>query len=454
MSAPASSKNPWKKDENKGEGSSQSDKSSTSTATGVSNFSKYLGSLADKIGDDDLNKILFHADELKHQPIHKREREKIKDPRALFAKLKELGHLSDSHYSTLAELLETAKLVRLAIEVKVRYRIGFHEDITDGELKDMVNAELIKSEPAKEIGPAKDKTEAIGGTKYIGNKKSLNGHMAGAEWMLRVLGSVKPGTGPGQFNKPQDLTWHGDQLVICDRDNNRIQILNKNKVVIEIIRFDGRFDKKFRPYAVFISDNGDLFVTDVGNNQIIICDKNRQIDKTFPQSADIEVKGITVIAACIFVTDSKGKSLIKYNIRDGKPVKRVRDQFVLPHSVMATSNNHLLVSDEKTHVIHVLDSDLNYLTSYRNDRLKNPRGLDVDSHGNIYIATKGRNGIVKLRFNGQFDCLLFEGLDNVNYPGFIAVTDGITMTVAISQPSSWWSPSTSFHQIRVFSLSK
>ncbi|XP_070547832.1 myosin-2 heavy chain, non muscle-like [Ptychodera flava] len=161
----------------------------------------------------------------------------------------------------------------------------------------------------------------IGTKRYIGQKKKLDGRHGGHKWTLQILGSDESGTEPGQFNEPKGLAWHGDQLVICDTENHRIQILNKNKVVIEIIRFDGQFKKKFKPWDVAISPDGHFFITDIGNNQIIICDQNKKIIQIIPQSADIEVRSITVMAAFIFVTDSKGKSLIKYNIKDGKLVQ-------------------------------------------------------------------------------------------------------------------------------------
>ncbi|XP_070547628.1 uncharacterized protein [Ptychodera flava] len=308
------------------------------------------------------------------------------------------------------------------------------------ETLEQISEAISTEETSSSVEP-----KPIGGTKYIGTMKPVEGKHGGSEWTLQVLGSRQSGTEPGQFNSPNGLAWHGDQLVICDTENHRIQILNKNKVVIEIIRFDGQFDKKFKPLDVAISPDGHFFITDIGNNQIIICDQNKKIIQIIPQSADIEVRSITVMAAFIFVTDSKGKSLIKYNIKDGKLVARVSDQFSDPHSVMATSNNHLLVSDRDKHVIHVLDSDLNFLNSYRNDRLEYPRGLDVDSHGNIYICTRQSNGIVKLRSDGQLDCVLFEGV--VYYPEFIAVNDDITTTIALT---AWYQ---SVHQIRVYSVS-
>ncbi|XP_070547665.1 uncharacterized protein [Ptychodera flava] len=69
--------------------SHQNDTSSTNMTTGLNPLSKYLGSLANKIGKHDLHVILFHAENLDHRPIHKRERENIKDPLSLFAKLQE-----------------------------------------------------------------------------------------------------------------------------------------------------------------------------------------------------------------------------------------------------------------------------------------------------------------------------------------------------------------------------
>ncbi|XP_070547436.1 uncharacterized protein [Ptychodera flava] len=148
--------------------------------------------------------------------------------------------------------------------------------------------------------------QPVGGTDYIGEKESI-GRYGGSKWTLQVLGSRQSGTEPGQFNYPRGLAWHGDQLVICDIENHRIQILNKNKVVIEIIRFDGQFDKEFRPYAVAISPDGHFFITDISNNQIIVCDQNKEIIQIIPQSADIKVGSVTVMAAFILSLTAKVK---------------------------------------------------------------------------------------------------------------------------------------------------
>ncbi|XP_070547592.1 uveal autoantigen with coiled-coil domains and ankyrin repeats protein-like [Ptychodera flava] len=129
--------------------SHQNDTSSTNMTTGLNPFSKYLGSLANKIGKDDLHVILFHAENLDHRPIHKRERENIKDPLSLFAKLQEAGHINENHCNVLVHLLQAAYLDRLAIEVSVRYELGFDEDVDDNDLKEMVNKKRRQLEQAK-----------------------------------------------------------------------------------------------------------------------------------------------------------------------------------------------------------------------------------------------------------------------------------------------------------------
>ncbi|XP_070547642.1 uveal autoantigen with coiled-coil domains and ankyrin repeats protein-like [Ptychodera flava] len=129
--------------------SHQNDTSSTNMTTGLNPLSKYLGSLANKIGKHDLHVILFHAENLDHRPIHKRERENIKDPLSLFAKLQEAGHINENHCNVLVHLLQAAYLDMLAIEVSVRYELGFDEDVDDNDLKEMVNKKLRQLEQAK-----------------------------------------------------------------------------------------------------------------------------------------------------------------------------------------------------------------------------------------------------------------------------------------------------------------
>ncbi|XP_070551853.1 tripartite motif-containing protein 2-like [Ptychodera flava] len=262
--------------------------------------------------------------------------------------------------------------------------------------------------------------------------KKLMGHIVldiNEEWSVQILGLQKPGTKQGLFNNPNGLRWHHGQLLVCDTNNNRIQILAKHYSYrsVDEIRFDS-MTNAFQPWAVTVYRK-EYYISDIGNNQIIICDKCHEILQTIAVTPDISVHSITVIAGFAVVTDHKGNKVLKYN-KKGNLVAKYQGQgsentpIKYPHSVAPASNGSILVSDANNHNIKVLDSDLNYVESFCAEgtgkgQVRYPQGIDVDARGNIYICDKLNNRIVKLGSNGNFLRNLFEG--DLEYPTNIAV---------------------------------
>ncbi|XP_070548697.1 uncharacterized protein [Ptychodera flava] len=143
--------------------------------------------------------------------------------------------------------------------------------------------------------------------------QQLIGYGVNQQWYVRILGQQESGKERGLFNNPHGLRWHHDQLLICDTDNNRIQVLDKHCKWVDEIRFDDRdtFPKAFQPWAVAIY-NENYHITDIGNNQIIICDKRYKVIQLIANSKDILVYGIAILAGHALVTDQKGNSVLKY----------------------------------------------------------------------------------------------------------------------------------------------
>ena len=70
---------------------------------------------------------------------------------------------------------------------------------------------------------------------------------------MRLLDGQSPK--PGQkFKDPRGMVFHGDQLVVCDPDNNIVQILNEDYTCDKVLgNFDGHsWVKKFWPFSVAV----------------------------------------------------------------------------------------------------------------------------------------------------------------------------------------------------------
>ncbi|XP_070536673.1 uncharacterized protein [Ptychodera flava] len=100
-------------------------------------FKAYLTDLSDEIGQGDLVQIVKLCGGLTPS-IQKRERELLvqQGPLAVFEKLIEIGHLSTTQSSVLVKLLQKIKRSDLAEDAKVRYRLGFDRDVTQGDMEE------------------------------------------------------------------------------------------------------------------------------------------------------------------------------------------------------------------------------------------------------------------------------------------------------------------------------
>lgn len=71
-----------------------------------------------------------------------------------------------------------------------------------------------------------------------------------------------PGLGPGEFNTPHSIVGDGNnRIYVADRGNSRIQVFDEEGTYIE----EWRSPELGRPWAINITDNGDLYVLDGGD---------------------------------------------------------------------------------------------------------------------------------------------------------------------------------------------
>ncbi|XP_070551897.1 myosin-M heavy chain-like [Ptychodera flava] len=121
------------------------------------------------------------------------------------------------------------------------------------------------------------KDEAVIGASRISSSRPVSddyreSHTAtSSTWSVRILGTWSSTRTPGNFNCPRGLRWHRTRLVVCDRQNHRVQILDEDNQYEAEIRFDSQFPNHFQPWDVAISDDDKYYITDIGNNQIIVC---------------------------------------------------------------------------------------------------------------------------------------------------------------------------------------
>ncbi|XP_070569125.1 uncharacterized protein [Ptychodera flava] len=203
---------------------------------------------------------------------------------------------------------------------------------------------------------------------------------------------------PGQkFNNPCGLTFHDDKLLVCDRLNNIVQILNQDYTCEKVLgSFSGQFAKPFQPVSIAVSQDNHYFILDDNNLQIVVCDQNNKVISIITLPAGVDPRCIALLKGFVLVTDVKGHRLLKYT-KTGRYIKEVGSlgrghlQFNFPASVAVNSKGVIIVSDCFNHRIKCFDSDFNYLYQYGekgngDSQLYFPFSIAIDGADNVYVS--------------------------------------------------------------------
>ncbi|XP_077994248.1 uncharacterized protein LOC144447984 isoform X2 [Glandiceps talaboti] len=282
--------------------------------------------------------------------------------------------------------------------------------------------------------------------KNISNLKDIDRlqmEMDKVKGQWKVTRTLDGESGPVLFKDVQGVTInHLDQVVMAHCGNNCVLTLNSSYEVDSEIRFDGHFPNEFEPYDVAVTASNTYLMTDTGNDQVVVYDKNSKTTQTFCQNDDIEPRGIASLDEGFVVTDRKGHRVIKYGMNDeivaeaGGHVKPRR--LTYPQCVVVNSDNNVIVSDQVSatksiDTIQVFNCQLQFLFTLTNT-LWGPLGLSVDSWDNIYCMHGGSGGstIIKFTKNGEF---VEEFGDDIDNAGYITVAKQCKKpTIVVSDP--------------------
>ncbi|XP_070578852.1 uncharacterized protein [Ptychodera flava] len=272
--------------------------------------------------------------------------------------------------------------------------------------------------------------------------KQSKGELIRFEWKVKTFGDAED---PVLLNYPCGVIFSGkNHLVLCDRNNFRVDIIDMVSKRVSFLKFDGKFDRPFRPQDVAISADNLLFITDRKNRQIVVSDEDSKEVRTFGhKQVKFEPFGIALMGNYAIVSDTAGHRILKYTT-EGQYVREVGGygkgdgQFDEPYSVVVNSQNQILATDFHNHRVQVFDSDLKFLYSFGTNgslpgQLQNPYGINVDSDDNVYVCDFDNHRVAKFTKEGKFECNLFES--DVNYPMYVAVSKGKAdqFKIAVSQ---------------------
>ncbi|XP_070549273.1 E3 ubiquitin-protein ligase TRIM71-like [Ptychodera flava] len=100
--------------------------------------------------------------------------------------------------------------------------------------------------------------------------------------LVKTFGGL--GDEKGYFSHPRGLAFNNDgHLVLADWYNNRVQVVDQGGNVKKVFAFT-QFVNKCAPLDVAISTEGLQFISDSLNQQILVCDKDGKLIRSFGEA--------------------------------------------------------------------------------------------------------------------------------------------------------------------------
>ena len=207
-----------------------------------------------------------------------------------------------------------------------------------------------------------------------------------------------------QLNYPSSVAVdHAGNLYIADSSNHRIRRVDPSGTITTVagsgsLGYSGDRNRAIQarlrfPYGVAADGAGNLYIADTGNHRIRHVDDNGTIN--------------TIVGGG--------------DVRDGGPA--IHAQLALPHGVAVDSAGNLFIADAGNHRIRRVDPSGTITTvagsgtlGYGGDGrpagtafLNNPRGVAVDSAGNLFIADAGNHRIRRVDPSGTITTIAGTG---------------------------------------------
>ena len=214
------------------------------------------------------------------------------------------------------------------------------------------------------------------------------------------------GDNDGQFVRPHDLDFSPteDKLYIVDRDNNRIQVFDKNGTFLFKWGEEGEGDGEFTlPYGLDVDKEGNVWVADRGNNRIQKFDAEGNFLLAFGSEGEgeSEFRQLRHVAVddqlqYVYAVDSDNHRIQKFDI-NGSFVEafgnlgNASGDFNVPVTIVIDSKGDLFVNERGNERVQKLDSQGSPILMWgskgpNQSQFCHSEHLATDKYDNIYVA--------------------------------------------------------------------
>ena len=148
---------------------------------------------------------------------------------------------------------------------------------------------------------------------YVSSQHKLQKFTSSGE-LIKCIG--RRGSKDGEFDAPQGVTIHSNQVYVCDRNNHRIQVFDLDLNFIGSIGSRGSGRVEFvSPYDVAFDTTGNMYVVEFGNNRVQVMDSSGQCIRMFGQEGEgkqLGPKALHIADKYVYVSDWSSNCIVVY----------------------------------------------------------------------------------------------------------------------------------------------
>ena len=175
-------------------------------------------------------------------------------------------------------------------------------------------------------------------------KANLNGTI------ISSIGTL--GDKPGQFNFPNGIRLSKDgEIFVCDSDNNRIQVFDRDLKLLRVIRANFGF-----PADLDFDEAGNIYVVEVKNHRVQVLTPQgqhiRNIGRYGNGKGELNDPGSAAIHRnMVYITDSENKRISVFTMMGDFIITFGEGILTYPECIAIDDNGHIFMTDERTRVV-------------------------------------------------------------------------------------------------------
>ncbi|MDI6891800.1 MAG: 6-bladed beta-propeller [Actinomycetota bacterium] len=246
----------------------------------------------------------------------------------------------------------------------------------------------------------------------------------GFKFLFNISGDGK------ELKTPLGVALSDNKLFVTDSGNSQVQVFTKKGGYLFSFKVVISGDKKSYPMRIAVGDDGNIYVSEITEQKIMVFDPSGTYLHDFPKEDKVLVKPVALAFAGgkLYVTDVGDQSIKIFSSRGRLLRKFGRDgdgegEFAFPNGIAVSEDGTIFVADSNNSRVQVFDGNGRFLRVFKG-RFSLPRGIATDGEGRIHVVDTFAQMVRVFNKGGK---LLFSYGQDVVEEGKLSFPNGIAI---------------------------